>query len=88
MLEANGRYRLPESRTITAFSTPQGQFHWRRIPFELKSALVTFLRMMNTIFSEEIDKNVYAYLDDVIICGKDSKSHLESLEAVLLKLTP
>ena len=41
---------------------------------------------MNTIFADQLGKNVYAYLDDVIICGKDSKSHLDSLKAVLLKL--
>ncbi len=56
------------------------------MPFGLKSAPITFQRMMNPIFAEEIGKNVYAYLDAVIVCGKDSKSHLESLEAVLLKL--
>ncbi len=75
----------PESRAITAFSTPQGHFHYKRMPFGLKSAPITFQRMMNTIFAEEMSKNVYAYLDDVIICGKNSKSHF-SLEVVLLKL--
>ena len=76
----------PESRAITAFSTPQGHYHWLRMPFGLKSAPITFQRMMNTIFAEEIGKNVYIYLDDVIIYGKDTESHLDSLEAVLLRL--
>ena len=44
----------PESRAITAFSTPQGHYHWLRMPFGLKSAPITFQRMMNTIFAEEI----------------------------------
>lgn len=76
----------PESRAVTAFSTPQGHFQWKRMPFGLKSAPITFQRMMNTIFAEEIGKDVYVYLDDVIICGKDLRSHLGSLESVLLKL--
>ncbi len=32
----------PESRAITAFSTPQGHFHYKRMPFGLKSAPITF----------------------------------------------
>ena len=44
----------PESRAITAFSTLQGHYHWLRMPFGLKSAPITFQRMMNTIFAEEI----------------------------------
>ena len=77
---------VPESMAITAFSTPQGHYHWLCMPFGLKSAPITFQRRMNTIFAEEIGKNVYIYLDDVIICGNDPESHLDSLEAVLLRL--
>ncbi len=33
-----------------------------------------------------IGKEVYAYLDDLIICSKDGDSHLTKLEAVPLKL--
>ncbi len=32
------------------------------------------------------DKNIYAYLDDSIICSKDKKTHFASLETVLQKL--
>ncbi len=56
------------------------------MPFGLKTALITFQRMMNTLFSEMIGKEVYTYLDDLIICSKDGDSHLARLEAVLLKL--
>ncbi len=75
-----------ESREITAFSTPSGHFEWLRMPFGLKTAPITFQRMINTLFSELIDKGVYAYLDDLIICSEDGDSLLAKLEAVLLKL--
>ncbi len=39
-------------------------------------APVTFQRMINTLFSDLIGKDVYAYLDDLIICSKDGDSHL------------
>ncbi len=76
----------PESREVTAFSTPTGHFEWLRMPFGLKSAPITFQRMINTLFADMLGKDVYAYLDDIIICSKNGDIHLPDLEAVLLKL--
>ncbi len=42
--------------------------------------------MINTLLSDLTGKDVYAYLDDLIIYSKDGDSHLAKLEAVLLKL--
>ncbi len=42
--------------------------------------------MFNTLFSDFLGNGVYAYLDDLLICGKDIESHQANLEAVLLKL--
>ncbi len=39
--------------------------------------------MINTLFSDMIGKEVYTYLDDLIICSKDGDSHLARLKAVL-----
>ncbi len=75
-----------ESREITAFSTPSGHFKWLRMPFGLKTAPITFQRMINTLFLDLTGKGVYAYLDDLIICSKDGDSHLAKLDSVLLKL--
>ncbi len=66
----------PESREVTAFSTPNGHFEWLRMPFGLKSAPITFQRLMNHHFSGTLGKGVYAYQDDLLICGKDVDSHL------------
>ncbi len=55
------------------------------MPLGLKTAPITFQMMINT-FSDMVGKEVYAYLDDLIICSKDGDSHLARLEAVLLKL--
>ncbi len=42
--------------------------------------------MINTLFLDMLGNHVFVYLDDVIICNKDQKSHFATLEAVLLKL--
>ncbi len=76
----------PESREVTAFSVPTGHFEWLRMPFGLKSAPITFERVINTLFADILGKDVYAYLDDLIICSKNGDNHLADLEAVLLKL--
>ncbi len=79
-----GRCLWQLNQEITAFNTPSGQ--WLRMPFGLKTAPITFQRMINILFSDFIGKGVNAYLDDLIICSKDGDSHLAKLEAVLLKL--
>ncbi len=76
----------PESRKITAFSIPSGHFEWLRMSYCLKSARITFQRMINHLFSGTLGKGVYAYLDDLLICGKDLDSHLTNLETVLRTL--
>ncbi len=42
--------------------------------------------MINTLFADMLGKDVYAYLDDLIICSKNGDNHLADLEVVLLKL--
>ncbi len=61
----------PESREITAFSTPDGHYEWTRMPFRLKGAPLTFKRTMNHLFGDLLGKEVYIYLDDIIIASKD-----------------
>ncbi len=76
----------PDSMEITAFSTPNRHFEWLCMPFGLKSAPITFQRMINHMFSGTLGKGVYAYLDDLLVCGKDTDSHLTNLETVLRTL--
>ncbi len=66
----------PESRKITAFSTYNGHFKWLRMPFGLKTAPVTFQRMITTLLGDLRGKNIFAYLDDIIVASPDEDSHL------------
>ncbi len=76
---------VPSSRGVIAFSTPNGHFEFKCMPFGLKTAPISFSRMMNTILSDLIGKNVYAYLDDVIIFNKDPESHFATLREVSVR---
>ncbi len=57
----------PASRVVTAFNTSNGQFEFKHITFGLKMPPFSFTRRMNTLLSDMLGKNVYAYLDDVMV---------------------
>ena len=40
-----------QDRAITAFSTKEGHWEYKRLPFGLKTAPATFQRMMNAVMS-------------------------------------
>ncbi len=75
----------PESREVTAFSTPSGHFEWTRMPFGIKGAPLTFQRTMNNIFGDMLGNSVYIYPND-IIASEDTTSHMETLKSVLKRL--
>ncbi len=77
---------VPESREVTAFSTPNGHYDWTRMPFGLKGAPLTFQRTMNDIFGDMLGNSAYIYLDDIIIASKDMSSHMDTLQKVLKRL--
>ena len=85
----SGYWQVPlasDSCEVMEFSKPSGHYEWLRMPFGLKSAPLTFQRMINTIFTGLLGKTVFAYLDDIIIASKDHESHLKNLTVVLQKL--
>ncbi len=52
----------------------------------MKTAPMTFQRMITMLLGDLKGKNIFAYLDDVIIASPDADSHLASLEAVFDRL--
>ncbi len=56
------------------------------MPFGLKTAPITFQRMITQLLDDLKGRNVFAYLDDIIIASPDVDSHLATLEAVLERL--
>lgn len=84
-----------ESRRACAFSTPLGQFQFKRLPFGLSISPNSFSRMMAIAFNEIIPERAFLYIDDLIVLGYSSKNHLANLRKVFeicrrvnLKLNP
>ena len=50
------------------------------MPFGLKNAGVTYQRMMNTLFVEQIGRNMEVYVDDIMIKSNEPQQHQKDLE--------
>ncbi|CAH2101183.1 unnamed protein product [Euphydryas editha] len=53
------------------------------MPFGLKNAPSTFLRLMNTVLSSLQGLHCYIYLDDCILYSADLPNHIDKLKLVL-----
>lgn len=69
----------------TAVITPFGLFNHVNMPFGLKNAGATWQRFIDSVFRDW--KNVYAYIDDILITSKNEKTHEEDVRKVLQRLS-
>ena len=73
----------PDDREKTAFITRFGLFEHRRMSFGLCNAPSTFQRAMNQVLRGLTWRTVLAFLDDVLVLGKEFQDHLNNLREVL-----
>lgn len=94
----SGFHQIPldeNSRDMTAFSTENGSFRWKVLPFGLNVAPNSFSRMMNIAFSGLNASQCFVYIDDIIVVGRSENHHLKNLKLIFdtcrhfnLKLNP
>ncbi|KAL4337572.1 hypothetical protein AHAS_Ahas12G0123600 [Arachis hypogaea] len=73
----------PRDQEKTSFTCPYGVFAYRRMPFGLCNAPVTFQRCMLSIFSDMIEKFIEVFMDDFSVFGDSFPSCLHHLALVL-----
>lgn len=82
---ASGYWQIlidPHDRHKTAFLTKYGLFEHVRLAMGLCNSPATYQRAMTLVLRDILWKDVLAYLDDLIILGKDFSSHLKNLREV------
>ena len=64
-----------ESIYRMAFTTHLGQWEFLVMPFGLCNAPATFQRLMNKVFTAEINSFILVYLDDILIFIRSVEEH-------------
>lgn len=72
------------SRRYLTINTHKGLYHYNRLPYGVASAPAIFQKIMDQVL-QGMD-GVICYLDDILVTGKDTESHLANLEEVLRRL--
>ena len=70
----------PEDMEKTSFTTPQGTYCYKVMPFGLKNATATYQRATTTLFHDLIHKEIEVYVDDMIVKSKDCEGHMPTLK--------
>jgi len=70
---------MPEEYYLTAFEALGKLYEFRRLPFGCTNAVPIFQRTMNNFIHKHSLADTYAYLDDIIICGRTQQQHDENL---------
>ncbi|WVZ89929.1 hypothetical protein U9M48_036274 [Paspalum notatum var. saurae] len=69
-----------------AFSTRYGLYEYLVMSFGLTNAPAFFMYMMNSVFTNELDKFVVVFIDDILVYSKNEEEHEEHLRTVLTRL--
>ncbi|GBM21987.1 Retrovirus-related Pol polyprotein from transposon 297, partial [Araneus ventricosus] len=76
----------PEDKEKTAFTTGQGLWQFKVMPFGLCNAPATFERLMETVLRGLTSEACLVYLDDIIIVGRTFQEHLNNIRKVFQRL--
>jgi hypothetical protein len=75
-----------EDQEKTAFITPFGAYCYTRMSFGLKNADVTYQRAIQKCFKKQLNKNVKAYMDDVVVKTRNFYMLIADLEETFTAL--
>jgi hypothetical protein len=68
-----------EDEEKTSFITPFGTYCYMRMPEGLRNVGPTFCRMMKAALKDQVGRNVFSYVDDIIVASKEKASDISNL---------
>jgi hypothetical protein len=75
-----------EDQKKTAFITPFGAYCYTTMSFGLKNADATYQRAIQACFKSQLNKNVEAYVDDMVVKTRNSNTLIADLEETFASL--
>jgi hypothetical protein len=75
-----------EDQEKTAFITPFGAYCYTTMSFGLKNVGATYQRAIQACFKRQLNKNVVAYVDDVVVKTRNSSTLIDDLEETFASL--
>jgi hypothetical protein len=75
-----------EDQEKTAFITPFGAYCNTTMSFGLKNASATYQRAIQACFKRQLNKNVEAYVDDMVVKTRNSSTLIDDLEETFTSL--
>ena len=64
---------------MSSFVTSQGFFCYKVMPFGLKNAGVTYQRLVNKMFTQQIGWHIEVYVEDMLVKSARETSRLDNL---------
>ena len=75
-----------EDEEKTSFTTPFGTCCFVRMPEGLKNTGQSFSRMSSTVLGPQLRRNVFAYVDDIVVTSTERKNHVADLALTFANL--
>ena len=75
-----------ESKDLTSFSTTEGTFRYKRMPFGLVNGPAVFHRFIDNVMSGLKWNVCLVYMDDVLIYSNTAGEHMKAVETVFQRI--
>jgi hypothetical protein len=72
-------YMKEEDKASTSFITPFGTYCFIRMLEGLKNAGSAFSRLTKMVLESQASRNIFTYVDDIVVASKNKKDHLADL---------
>jgi hypothetical protein len=72
-------YMKEEDKASTSFITPFNMYCFVRMPEGLKNTDSTFSRLTKKVLKNQVGRNIFTYVDDIIVASKSKEDHVSNL---------